>query len=572
MPFIIVRMKTLRSIYKWCANPRHLFFISLVVLILPNAALCVTERLSVMASIANVLLPAGLYWLAMTMSRKPGKMIWALFLFIFLAAFQIVLLYLFGKGIIAVDMFLNLVTTNPGEAMELLDNLVPGVAFVFIVYLPTLILGVVSWRSKEKLDDAFLHNQRICGGSVAAMGLLALATSYLTDKEYRAELQLYPANVIYNIYLAGERTYQTEHYADTSRGFSFHASKKGGKDEREIYVMVIGETARACEFSIYGYHRPTTPLIEKEPNLVAFSNVMSQSNTTHKSVPMLLSAASATDYDRIYREKGIIEAFREAGFHTTFVSNQLPNHSFIDFFGEEADDWMFIKEKSKEGANTPDMAMVDILNKVVAKNRKKEFIVLHSYGSHFNYRERYPRSAAFFRPDDATEAKASNRAQLLNAYDNSIRYTDKFLASIIASLRKTGCTAAMLYTADHGENIYDDERKLFLHASPTPSYYELHVPMLAWVSDMFNGERPDVLKTLLANRRKPVASSASMFHSMLGIAGIATRCKADTLDISSPRLHSAPRRYLNDHNKALPLEKTGLSQKDLQMIEAVGKK
>ena len=118
-------MKTITNIYKWCAHPHHLFFITIAALLLPNIALCVTEQLGVAASLANVLLPAGIYWMAMTLSRKPGKPIWGLFLFIFFAAFQIVLLYLFGKGIIAVDMFLNLVTTNPGEAMELLDNLVP---------------------------------------------------------------------------------------------------------------------------------------------------------------------------------------------------------------------------------------------------------------------------------------------------------------------------------------------------------------------------------------------------------------------------------------------------------------
>ena len=411
-------MKTITNIYKWCAHPHHLFFITIAALLLPNIALCVTEQLGVAASLANVLLPAGIYWMAMTLSRKPGKPIWGLFLFIFFAAFQIVLLYLFGKGIIAVDMFLNLVTTNPGEAMELLDNLVPGVAFVFIVYLPILILGVVSIRGKKTTTKAFIHNQRIIGGALTAAGLLSLSAAYITDDDYRAELDLYPANIIYNIYLAGERTYQTNHYAETSKGFSFKAKKETAYDGREIYVMVVGETARAYEFSIYGYNRPTTPLMQRERGLVAFSNVMSQSNTTHKSVPMLLSAASATDYDRIYREKGIIEAFKEAGFHTTFISNQLPNHSFIDFFGEEADDWTFIKEHSKEGANTPDEEMLTILNKVLTKNRKRELIVLHCYGSHFNYRERYPRSEAFFRPDDASEAKASNRQQLVNAYDN----------------------------------------------------------------------------------------------------------------------------------------------------------
>ena len=58
-----------------------------------------------------------------------------------------------------------------------------------------------------------------------------------------------------------------------------------------------------------------------------------------------------------------------------------------------------------------------------------------------------------------------------------------------------------------------------------------------------------------------------MFHSMLGIAGISTPFRADSLNIGSPKLHSAPRRYLNDHNKAMPLDKTGLSDKDLMMIK-----
>lgn len=563
-------MNILKKAYRWCLNPTHLFFITLTVLMLPNAALCITERMSILASLANILLPLGCYWLLMTLAKKPGKMIWWLFFFIFLAAFQIVLLYLFGRSIIAVDMFLNLVTTNPGEAMELLDNLVPAVAGVFIVYLPVLILGVMSIISKERLTCGFIHNQRIIGCGVVTCGVVSLAASYITDKDYRAELDLYPANVVYNMVLAGERTYQTEHYAETSRGFSFHAKSAVADSIQQVYVMVIGETARACEFQIYGYKRPTTPLLAKEKNLVAFSNVMSQSNTTHKSVPMLMSAASAVDYDRIYKEKGIIEAFREAGFHTTFISNQQPNHSFIDFFGMEADDWKFIKENSKDGKNTPDTEMLKMLNAVLSKKRSKEFIVLHCYGSHFNYRDRYPRSGAFFTPDDATEAKPSNRKQLINAYDNTIRYTDAFLHGVIESLRQRGVVSAMIYTADHGENIFDDSRKLFLHASPTPSYYELHVPMIVWLSDRYDTLFPHEQDILNGNRNKPVASSASLFHSMLGIAHLNTAYLADSLNICSKRLHSAPRRYLNDHNKPVTLEQVGFSITDFNLMKHYG--
>ena len=96
----------------------------------------------------------------MTLSRNCGKMFWILFLFIFFGAFQIVLLYLFGQSIIAVDMFLNLVTTNSSEAMELLDNLVPALVSVIILYIPALILAAISIIKKRKLSPEFIRRER----------------------------------------------------------------------------------------------------------------------------------------------------------------------------------------------------------------------------------------------------------------------------------------------------------------------------------------------------------------------------------------------------------------------------
>ncbi len=118
-------MKLFKNIKKWLENQEHLFYLILLILIVPNIILCFTEPMPVVAKVCNVLLPFAFYYLLMTLSRNCGKMFWILFLFIFFGAFQIVLLYLFGQSIIAVDMFLNLVTTNSSEAMELLDNLVP---------------------------------------------------------------------------------------------------------------------------------------------------------------------------------------------------------------------------------------------------------------------------------------------------------------------------------------------------------------------------------------------------------------------------------------------------------------
>ena len=568
-------MNRLSYIYNKVSSGQFLYVYAVVALLLPNIALCYTECLAPWACGVNVLLPLSLYMLFFSVAKRPGKMIWWAFIFVFFAAFQLVLLYLFGTGVIAVDMFLNLVTTNPGEAMELLDNLAPAVVGVFVVYLPLLILGGVNIRRDSRLSVSFQQRVRHWAMQIGAIGLFCLLASYLVVDGYRMRNQLYPVNVCYNLYLAFERNAASENYREASRDFKFEARSEHSATAPEVYVMVVGETARTHNFSLYGYPRNTNPLLSKTPGIKAFPNVTTQSNTTHKSVPMLLSAASAEDFERLFHEKGILAAFKEAGFHTVFISNQLPNHSFIDFLGEQADEHYFLKKEDASQGNHYDEDLLQKLDEILpladasssAHYRyRKLFVVLHSYGSHFNYQERYPRSFAYFKPDSRSEAKSENRRDLLNAYDNTIRYTDYILHGIIERLQKwegvqtktdgvyDQPTSAMLYTSDHGENIFDDERSLFLHAAPKASDYELHVPFIIWTSDGFSKQYPDILKALGENRSKQVQSSLSAFHTMLGIGGIQTRYRLDEYSVASGKYHPTELLYLDDHDEAIPQE------------------
>lgn len=568
-------MNRLSYIYNKVSSGQFLYAYAVVALLLPNIALCYTECLTPWACGVNVLLPLSLYMLFFSAAKRPGKMIWWAFIFVFFAAFQLVLLYLFGTGVIAVDMFLNLVTTNPGEAMELLDNLAPAVVGVFVVYLPLLILGGVNIRRDSRLSVSFQQRVRHWAMQIGAIGLFCLLASYLVVDDYRMRNQLYPVNICYNLYLAFERNAASENYKEVSRNFKFDARSEHSATAPEVYVMVVGETARAHNFSLYGYPRNTNPLLSKTPGIKAFPNVTTQSNTTHKSVPMLLSAASAEDFERLFHEKGILAAFKEAGFHTVFISNQLPNHSFIDFLGEQADEHYFLKKEDALQGNHYDEDLLQKLDEILPKadasssahyHYRKLFVVLHSYGSHFNYQERYPRSFAYFKPDSRSEAKSENRRDLLNAYDNTIRYTDYILHGIIERLQKweqvqtktdgVYCqpTSAMLYTSDHGENIFDDDRHLFLHAAPKASDYELHVPFIIWTSDGFSKQYPDILKALGENRSKQVQSSLSAFHTMLGIGGIQTRYRKDEYSVASDKYHPLKLLYLDDHDEAIPQE------------------
>ena len=570
-------MNRLSYIYNKVSSGQFLYAYAVVALLLPNIALCYTECLTPWACGVNVLLPLSLYMLFFSAAKRPGKMIWWAFIFVFFAAFQLVLLYLFGTGVIAVDMFLNLVTTNPGEAMELLDNLAPAVVGVFVVYLPLLILGGVNIRRDSRLSVSFQQRVRHWAMQIGAIGLFCLLASYLMVDDYRMRNQLYPVNICYNLYLAFERNAASENYKEASRNFKFDARSEHSATAPEVYVMVVGETARAHNFSLYGYPRNTNSLLSKTPGIKAFPNVTTQSNTTHKSVPMLLSAASAEDFERLFHEKGILAAFKEAGFHTVFISNQLPNHSFIDFLGEQADEHYFLKKEDASQGNHYDEDLLQKLDEILPLadasssahyhyRYRKLFVVLHSYGSHFNYQERYPRSFAYFKPDSRSEAKPENRRDLLNAYDNTIRYTDYILHGIIERLQKWEGVqtktdgvygqpiSAMLYTSDHGENIFDDDRHLFLHAAPKASDYELHVPFIIWTSEGFCKQYPDILKALGENRTKQVQSSLSAFHTMLGIGGIQTRYRKDEYSVASDKYHPQKLLYLDDHDEAIPQE------------------
>lgn len=105
-------------------------------------------------------------------------------------------------------------------------------------------------------------------------------------------------------------------------------------------------------------------------------------------------------------------------------------------------------------AQLPDNALVEELKKHLAKHKSgKLFVLLHCYGSHFNYYDRYDRKGAYYTPDEIPSASNKYRSNMMNAYDNSIRETDILLAGVINALKDTHMSAAMCYVSDHGEDI-----------------------------------------------------------------------------------------------------------------------
>lgn len=555
-------MKHFNDIIKRIFQPAALLWVFPLLLIIPNVALAETESDPILFKITDIILPLGVYYLMTSITRNIGLTVACCLPLMILAAFQIVLLYLYGESIIAIDMFLNVATTNVGEVSELLGNLIFAIVTVIVIYLPPIIWAIWLMLSKRRLSRRQLFRPRRLGLTATLVGLILLGCCFAAYPGAAVMRHIFPVNVCSNLVSAVKRTADTRGYKDTSADFSYRPTVTRESAEREIYVFVIGETSRADNWQLDGYERPTTPHLAAEKNLIFYPKTLSESNTTHKSVPMLMSYLDASNFgDSICAAKSIFALFNDMGFHTACFSNHSPNHSFIDFFGGQADTSAFIKSQS---ATKFDSDLIGPLSDFIEANPEgRLFIVLHTYGSHFNYRERYPDSHSLFKPDNATDADRGNRQQLINAYDNTIAYTDCLLDSIIRRVGREHCNAAVVYTSDHGEDIFDDSRGRFLHASPTPTYYQVHVPFVIWTSDEYGENYPETVRHAAANRDKNVSSSKSAFNTIIDLAGLTTEYADPRYSLAGEDYREPERIYLNDYNEAVELVKSGFKEADV---------
>ena len=547
-------------------NPRLLAAALILSLILPVAILTYTEHNPFWEAVTALLLPLGFYTLLAALSRRSGAMVWWSFPFIFFSAFQVVLSYLFGNSVVAADMFLNLTTTNPGEAGELLANIYPSVIAVCVIYLPLLWLGVEHLRRHIILDDVARRKMMLSGAVTMAAGCVTLFAA-CPDRRATLRDEVFPINVMYNMGVAISESNKIANFHSTSASFSYDAERDTEPAEREVYVMVIGEAARAASWQLYGYERETTPLLSAREDIVLFEGITTQSNTTHKSVPMILSSVATSEHEELFRRKGMPALFNEAGFKTYFISNQAPQGAMIDFLAEDASEVEYLPALSHDGA------LVERLQRILKEDRSERLlIILHMYGSHFSYHQRYPREWARFTPDDDVAISRRNVELIRNAYDNSTLYTDYVLNEIISTLETEQACTAMYYCSDHGEDLFDDRNGRFLHSSPTTTYYQLHVASLAWFSPRYNELFPQKVMAARSNA-EATATTHSAFHTIADMASIRSKYVKESVSLVNENFdHSAVRYYLSDHNKAATLDEVGIDREQAALFTKAGVK
>lgn len=354
--------------------------------------------------------------------------------------------------------------------------------------------------------------------------------------------KIYPISLITNLSAVYSMHQKSKRLNKQLKRFSFGAYQSPSYDGQELIILVIGETARFDNFHINGYTRETTPKLDKLQHLISFSDLYSSANLTSISIPQIITRATPKNFDLQYKEKTIVDAFAEAGFSTAWISSQEMNSPVINRLQNVVNYAYFLKAGS-DGKNIYDGMLLPKIRYYLHNDQEnKKFIVVHTLGSHYQYGRRYPKSFEIFKPVlpsrgiESMGVTINDKEKLINAYDNSILYTDYFLYQLIKMVDSMHASSTLVYLSDHGESLFDNGNTHILHGNNNPTKQEYHIPYLVWYSNQYLQSFPQKIQALKGNKNKPAMSTAT-FYTLLDMANIkynnpdsnATKSLADSL-------------------------------------------
>lgn len=440
----------------------------------------------------------------------------------------------------------SIISTDTQEAAELLRAVWPAiVAFAAIC----LLYAMLASRMKNEYILPAVWRRGI---AVAAVGLLAgiygtmcvLAKRFHSDYGCKQAMltavdmtrmklnKTYPLNIYRNAAQLYRSRQEWKEAQALLADFRFGIGQQA--QDSALYVLFLGESVRYDHMQLCGYDRETTPGLSARGDIISFDSVYAPANTTQQVYPCLLTRATPGNMAPARTEKSLLEAFGEGGYSTAVISKN--QGALLERIMANAD-YSHLFSRGFDAAANYDDDLLPQMRKALTDG--PQMMTISSVGSHFCYSLRYPEEEAFFRPDFRPEegylsVSEESKQRLINAYDNSIRFTDKVLADAISWADSLGRPVVIVYLSDHGESFWDDARKLSLHGSYVTSEAEYHVPLLVWCSEEYIRKHPDKVEALKANTGKRICSSA-IFATMADLAGIEEIAILDQ-SLSSPLL------------------------------------
>ncbi len=424
------------------------------------------------------------------------------------------------------EMLRNVMATDAAEVAELISPRL-------ILYL--LLLGVVpclvilrievpalGWRRRLAERGAFFA----VAVGLGLLGALASSAGYASFLREHKPLRYFlnPVVPVYNaarLWMASAPPLEKAALADVG---GVATRTEDGVARPLVLFLVVGETARAANFQLGGYERATNPELSQIDELVYFPRATACATATAMSLPCLFSHVGREDFDPDVAEHStnLLDALAQAGLDVEWRDNNSGCKGVCDRvrnfkYTQSADPTLC------PAAHCYDEHMLRDLPTVLRNLKQDSVIVFHQVGSHGpTYSDRYPPAFDVFEPAcRSNRLDQCSREEVLNAYDNSILYTDHVLARQIALLRDASdqIDSLLIYVSDHGESL--GENGLYLHGMPwalAPAYQK-EVPFLIWMSPGYE-QRTGSSAACLEAQADAEISHDEIFHTVMGALGV----------------------------------------------------
>ncbi len=479
-----------------------------------------------------VLFNLTLTWLAFRALLKPTLIA------LFLISAGVSYFMLEYGALIDAGMLRNMAETNVTEVRDLLSWKLFGMLFLLGV-VPSLLL----WKtpvSYRHWPQALLRKLLVSLASVCLLGALALANyqglSSLLRNHHELRLMVVPSN-----YIGAAFGYVSEQLASAKQPFvklgedARRAAAGQSHAHKSLTVLVVGESARAENFSLLGYGRNTNPELSQQQGVIGFPDVHSCGTETAVSVPCMFSNMTRQGYvaSKARNQEGLLDVLKRAGLDVVWRDNQSGCKGTCDRVTFH--DVSNLKDPALCADNEcRDEILLQGLQAFIDNLQQDTVLVLHQMGSHGpEYYKRYPKAYERFTPVCQSNAlNECSRESIVNGYDNTIVYTDHVLSLLIDTLRanQQKVDTAMIYLSDHGESL--GEYNLFLHGTPyaiAPDQQK-HIGMLAWFSEPYQQAFKLDTQCVRQVRTQPW-SQDNLFHSMLGLLQVETSVYNPGLDL-----------------------------------------
>lgn len=410
------------------------------------------------------------------------------------------------------NMITNLIETNINESFEYV-NFTFLLYFIILGLLPTLLyfkhIAIIKEQFSVSIRSKLKHlSINLAVIFILFLGVNSLFTSYLRSHR-EVKHMIFPVNYLAASISKIKRITKKQDLLKITDNTSLQNIWKSISN-KTVVVLILGETARAQNFSINGYRQATTPFIEKQKNLISFKEFYSCGTSTAESIPCMFSPDNKESFNPESPSENLLDVIMKAGFKVTWVENNSGCKGVCDRTN-------FIQTKGY------DYEMINLLPKLIEDPmNNKIFIVLHQLGSHGpSYYKRYPKEFGTFHPTcDSDQLYNCSQEEITNTYDNTILVTDKLIADTITILNKyNNINSSLVYVSDHGESL--GENNLYLHGIPywIAPKEQKHIPFIFWSSTNFH-EKFKINFQCLFQKKESVLTHDNFFHSILGMLKI----------------------------------------------------